>query len=226
MSIHNCDFCDEFSGGKENAFSRIYGQELKSRALLHSQGFVVVPSLGQIVEGHLLIVPRWHYTALADMPPRLIVELSQLYGRVRVALSQTYGPTLFFEHGVRGTDSGGCGIDHAHLHGVPFKCFGEPIEELKKRHSFKSIAGISEIRKGAPPNSSYLYYEETNGKAWMCETDFIPSQYVRKLLAESLGTNSWDWRVCGREQSLVSSIAQIRLRPRLGCSHSRPAPAL
>jgi diadenosine tetraphosphate (Ap4A) HIT family hydrolase len=209
MSVHNCDFCEEFSGCNENAFSRIYGQELKSRRLLHSQGFVIVPSLGQIVEGHLLIVPVWHYTAFADIPTHLLAQFSQLYERVRSALSYVYGPVLFFEHGVRGTRSGGCGIDHAHMHALPFTGVNEPIEDLKRKHSFKPVRSISEINQQVSANSPYIYYQQTNGLAWTGEVDFIPSQYLRRILAESLGINSWDWRESGREQALIDSFERL-----------------
>jgi len=210
MSNDRCDFCDELSGGKDNAFTRIYGPDQKSRILFRSQNFVVVPSLGQLVEGHLLLVPVSHYTALADMQSRSIREASELCARARETLFKVYGwPCVIFEHGVRGNQSGGCGIDHAHMHAVPFTGLREPIDELKRTHSLKSIDGIAEIHKEVSPTSPYLYYEETNGQAWTCETAFIPSQYLRKLLAESLGINSWDWRECGKEQALITSFERL-----------------
>ena len=62
-----CDFCDELSGGSENSFSRIYKRELESRVLFHSDEFAVIPSLGQIVEGYLLVLPIKHFKALGDL---------------------------------------------------------------------------------------------------------------------------------------------------------------
>jgi diadenosine tetraphosphate (Ap4A) HIT family hydrolase len=209
MPIISCDFCDEFSEGEENTFASIYKSDPKSRVLCGTPNFAVVPSLGQIVEGYLLIVPIKHYTAMADLPAELLGELSSLCLRVRNALSEVYGPALFFEHGIRGNQSGGCGIDHAHMHAVPFTGVSEPIEELKKSHSLKLISGILEIDQQVAPNSPYVYYEQTNEQAWACEIDFIPSQYLRKILAESLGINSWDWRECGREQALITSLERL-----------------
>jgi diadenosine tetraphosphate (Ap4A) HIT family hydrolase len=207
MPISNCDFCDELSKGKENAFARVYGS--LSRVLFDNENFVVMPSLGQIVEGYVLIVPTKHYTAMADMSSDLHEDLTRVCLRVRNSLAQVYGPALFFEHGVRGTEAGGCGVEHAHLHAVPFDAAREPIDELKKNHSFRMIESISELNQRVSPNSPYLYYEQTNGQAWVCETEHIPSQYVRKLLAESIGIESWDWRVSGREQSLLRTITRL-----------------
>lgn len=209
MPISNCDFCDELSLGRENAFARLYGTDPSSRILFRNENFAVIPSLGQIVEGYLLIVPTKHYTALADLPSELHEELPLLCLDVRSMLSQVYGPALFFEHGIRGTQAGGCGVEHAHLHAVPFTSFREPFEELKTHHCFKGIDSISELSQQVSLDSPYLYYEQTNGQAWVCETETIPSQYVRKLLAQSIGNESWDWRVSRREQALLSSISRL-----------------
>jgi diadenosine tetraphosphate (Ap4A) HIT family hydrolase len=209
MPITSCDFCNELSQGKENAFARLYGTAPSSRMLFRSENFAVLPSLGQIVEGYLLIIPTKHYMAMADISLELQEELSRLCVRVRSALSQAYGPALFFEHGIRGTQAGGCGVDHAHLHAVPFDSAREPINELTKNHRLRTIDSISELTQRVSPNSPYLYYEQTNGQAWVCETECIPSQYVRKLLAESIGIESWDWRVSGRKQTLLSSISRL-----------------
>ncbi len=207
--LRHCDFCDEFSGGLENSFAVRYQNTIPSRVVLSTANFRVVPSLGQIIEGYLLIVPVSHYTAVADMPTELTGELSELCSYVRTVLVKVYGPCVFFEHGVRGSEAGGCGIDHAHLHAVPSASSSQPMEYLKDNHALKAIGGISEIHKEVSRSSPYLYYEETNGKAWTCEIGFIPSQYVRKLIAESLGVISWDWRECGREQALLGSIARL-----------------
>lgn len=209
IATEKCDFCNEFTGGLENSFTARYSGELRSRIIARTQNFNVLPSLGQIVEGYLLIVPVKHYTALADLPTQLVQELSQLCGRVRRALSVTYGPALLFEHGVRAGQSGGCGIDHAHLHAVPFATAREPIEELKHRHSFKVIGGLSGVNGEVPQGSSYLYYENLSEQPCVFDVDFMPSQYVRKLLAQSLGIDLWDWREYGREKALASSIARL-----------------
>src|SRR5262249_44778349 len=136
MFAINCDFCDELSDGWDNAFTRIYARNPRSRVLFRSEHFSVVPSLGQIVEGYLLILPIRHYTALADMPSQLTTELLALCNQVRRGLAKAYGPCLFFEHGVRALGTGGCGIEHAHLHAVPFAPLRDPIQRLKALHSF------------------------------------------------------------------------------------------
>jgi len=209
MPIDLCDFCNELSGGKDHAFARIYRQQPQSRTVFRSSNFAVIPSIGQIVEGHLLLVPINHYTAIADMPVGLILEAVALQTNIRTVLTKSYGSSVFFEHGIRNGEPGGCGIDHAHLHAVPLAASSDPVQLLKQQHAFKSINDISDISRQIPFNASYLFYEEITGQKWVFETDWIPSQYVRKLLAETVGNDSWNWRECGREKTLIQTIERL-----------------
>jgi len=94
--LRHCDFCDEFSGGLENSFAARYQNTAPSRVILSTANFRVIPSLGQIIEGYLLIVPVSHYTAVSDMPTELTGELSELCSYVRTVLVKVYGPCVFF----------------------------------------------------------------------------------------------------------------------------------
>jgi diadenosine tetraphosphate (Ap4A) HIT family hydrolase len=76
--------------------------------------FFLLVDHAPLAEGHLLIVPRAHYACYGAVPPALDVELLALKGRVETFLTGTYGPIVFFEHGVfRQT------VYHAHLHAIP-----------------------------------------------------------------------------------------------------------
>ena len=119
-TTRHCEFCDEFEGGSANSFAAHYAHELESRTILEQDDFRLVPSLGQIVPGYLLLVPNHHYRAFADMSLEELKAAEALKTSLTVQMRPLYGNLLFFEHGVRASDSGGCGISHAHLHSVPF----------------------------------------------------------------------------------------------------------
>jgi diadenosine tetraphosphate (Ap4A) HIT family hydrolase len=67
IAKNDCEFCDEFAGGSANSFARHYSYQVESRTILETSGFRVLPSLGQIVPGYLLLVPTRHYRAFGDM---------------------------------------------------------------------------------------------------------------------------------------------------------------
>ena len=203
--MNPCEFCNEFSGGHQNGYSRRYGQS--RRTVLDSDAFQVVPTLGQISEGHVLIVPTKHYCSLADHPSASD-ELDFLFRRVRKAIRKLYGVCIFFEHGIRGSGSGGCGIDHAHMHAVPVAGDGV-LAVLARDFGGWQIQRLADINEKVDPSSSYLFYEASSAKRYVFPVQDLPSQYMRKLVAESIGKRDWDWRKAGYEPALISTIQRL-----------------
>ena len=205
----NCDFCSELAGCLENAFDRIYSRDLKSRLLFRSEELVVMPSLGQIADGHLLLLPIQHWTALADLPESLLKEFAVLFAGVSAILKEQYGSCVSFEHGVRPGGSGGCGISHAHLHTVPFPAELDPVDTLRTKFTYRLIEDLKEIGKQSEGMSGYLFYQDSDSRSYMFDAPRLPSQYMRRVLAEALGTNDWDWRSAGREDRLVATVNRL-----------------
>ena len=203
----NCDFCDEFAGGSQNAFVRRYGQG-DGRIVMASACFRIIPTLGQVVEGHLLIVPLRHFCALADLPSLQIDELDYLCRRVRSTLTDAYGECVFFEHGVRGSGAGGCGIDHAHLHAVPVAADGV-LNILTREFGGCAIHDFAAVKEAVKQESSYLFFEDSSAKRYVFPVEELPSQYMRKLVADSIGKRDWDWRKCGREPELIATLERL-----------------
>jgi diadenosine tetraphosphate (Ap4A) HIT family hydrolase len=111
MKMH-CKFCEKFAGQSSVAWG-----EATDQVLFESPNFVVVPSLGSILPGWLLIVPRNHFLCVGAMGDGLIHEMRQLRDEAAESLRSQIGPVTYFEHGpVKACTSVGCGIDHAHLH--------------------------------------------------------------------------------------------------------------
>lgn len=202
----HCEFCDEFSGGTRNTFVERYRDDHVDRTILETRGFKIVPSLGHIVQGYLLLIPRDHYCALADLPTESLRELEQLKTMLVGSLRSKYGDYILFEHGARTENSGGCGISHAHLHAVPLPVEKDLLQTLRASFPHQQIPRISALR-GIPPDCSYLYYEDVRGDCHVFYPAFLPSQYMRRLIAERLGVEHWDWRSRGREESVLVTRA-------------------
>ena len=128
---------------------------------------------------------------------------------MRRTLSQIYSPPVLFEHGVRGSSAGGCGVEHAHLHMVPFPSENEPIAGLRREFAFEPIDTLGDLGRRVPSKSPYLYYEQRDGKKWVVGVDYVPSQYLRKAVATSLGTHQWDWRNASTQRSLLESVSRL-----------------
>ncbi len=206
--MSECDFCNEFTSGLRNAFAKRYGSHLCDQILVRTDRFSILPSLGQIVEGHLLIIPLDHFCALADMPSDQIRIVDDLCKQVRSILCDAYGACVLFEHGIRGEGSGGCGIDHAHMHAVPVAADGV-LDALTQEFGGSSIHSLSDIKNRLDINSSYLLFEDASTRRNVFPVDNLPSQYMRRLVAESIGKSDWDWRACGREPELISTVQRL-----------------
>ncbi|HET6931216.1 MAG TPA: hypothetical protein VFI45_12910 [Candidatus Acidoferrum sp.] len=206
---NDCDFCDEFVSGTSNAFHALYHDALRTRILHATERFRVFPTIGQLVEGYLMIAPVSHYTAMDQIPTDATAELTELAELTRSALSKLYGPSVFFEHGARGPINGGCGIYHAHLHAVPLNGLADPVEILKHRFSYTEASDLPEFTKQSKHLPSYLFYQDSNARLYLFDTGPLPSQYMRKLLANSLGDDNWNWRKVGREDRLLSTIERL-----------------
>lgn len=204
--VRKCDFCDEFAGGSDNAFATRYGNSSDSRLLFGDHLFRVMPTLGQIVEGHLLITPVEHYRAIAELPGKGLEELESLFRLTRSALTQKYGNCVFFEHGMRGESSGGCGIDHAHVHAVPV-AGTDVLNLLTNEFNGAKIDALTDIKTGV--RGSYLFFEDASSVRYVFSVDSLPSQYMRRLVAESIGKADWDWRTIGREPQLHSTMHRL-----------------
>jgi diadenosine tetraphosphate (Ap4A) HIT family hydrolase len=206
--LDHCEFCDEFSGGTHNSFAERFHEDRMDRTVIETESLRVVPTLGQIAQGYLLIVPRHHCCAIADLPAEFLREVEQLKTRLAGSLRDTYGQYVFFEHGVRTQGSGGCGISHAHLHAIPVGTEQDPIEKLKAAFPHKRVPSLSRLGD-ILRDVSYLYYEDTRGECHVFYPQFLPSQYMRRILAEALGVQQWDWRTSGREESVLVTKANV-----------------
>ncbi|HIH21919.1 MAG: hypothetical protein QT12_C0007G0025 [archaeon GW2011_AR21] len=187
--MEECAFCKEFRTGVIELKDIV----LKRKVLHESKHFVVFPSLGQITEGYLLIVPKKHHLSIASIPKTQFGELEKVVEKVKKVLAENYCSPIIFEHGCASeTKRAGCCIDHAHLHAVPAKASiaGELARKFKssKIKDYKSLA----LAKKKP----YFFVEEEGSKRLFQIPNAVPSQYIRKLLAFKIGEwLKWDWRV-------------------------------
>ena len=202
-----CEFCDEFSGGTRNAFGHSYGNDVPDRTVLETAHLKVLPSLGHFVKGYLLVVPKVHHMALADMPTTVLREVDAVKTMLTRRLAPRYGSYTFFEHGTRTLAAGGCGIYHAHLHALPLKA-DAVLLKLQGQFPFRRIESILDLST-AEQGESYLYFEERAGHSWLFFPKVLPSQYLRRLAAESLGITQWDWRQSGREDTFLATRAEV-----------------
>lgn len=194
--MDGCSFCREIGGRPEQSrFQRLIPDDLERRFLWKTENFVVVPGIGHLTRGYVLIRSRSHYLSICTLPPEVLGELSQLRNEVVSALGRIFNSDVIsFEHGsVSETRKGAGCTDHMHLHILPVPALLHPglsgMVELKKIRGFEKLYGYREAGK------PYIYYAENLTDEFVFESTLLPKQFMRRIVASSFGRDSdWDWR--------------------------------
>jgi len=95
--------------------------EAHNKSLIESKNFRVIPSIGAIVDGWVLMIPKKHYVSFSEMGEELLLEATELGKYLNSLLNQIYQrEVISFENGASSKNNLiGCGVDYAHLHFVP-----------------------------------------------------------------------------------------------------------
>lgn len=194
----DCEFCFELMAPEQSRFNALYGKFVQSRIIVENDSFAVLPTIGQLFKGSLLVIPKLHFERIADIPMRDIQALIGLVGELEDVL-KTSGKPILFEHGARCTSNSGCGIYHAHLHIVPLPLGSELYcgSLLPQSRVAEDLCAAFSVLKDS---TSYLLVRDTmNNVAFAKDEMLTPemhvSQFVRRRLTQMFASdNNWDWR--------------------------------
>ena len=178
-SKNNCSLCNIISG------KGVFG--IADKPFLESDNYLAIPSIGPLVEGWSMVVPKHHKLSLMhDYDSAEFIEFTSL---VQKHISSIYGNTVMFEHGANSTGSlTGCGVDHAHFHIVPFQ--HSLIDELKNSELEWKDCRASEI-PDLCESIDYLFYcdeiysDDITGSLHVFDNP--TSQFFRNIIAKKLG---------------------------------------
>ncbi|MBO0780041.1 MAG: HIT family protein [Ktedonobacteraceae bacterium] len=127
---------------------------LKRYTLKETPTFLVVTDHAPLVAGHILIIPRNHYTCYGDVPADLDAELLTLKQTVRQFFARFYAAPVFWEHGIFHQT-----VFHAHLHCFPF---GEEIRyDLASGLHERLITSQDDLRAWHRQHNQYFYLEDS-----------------------------------------------------------------
>jgi ATP adenylyltransferase len=201
MKISNdniCCLCSQIRGDAQNdLISKLLTEsQYIKRILLESSNFAVIPSLGAITAGHVLLCPHDHIKSFASLQANFHTECLHKKHQLKVVMDNIYHqPVHIFEHGSPSDNNKVlCTVDHAHLHFLPANI--SIIDKLEQSLDIveidQDVISISEI----VGKKEYLYYEEPGGKKFLAANiEGYESQLMRKIFMEALGNSmNWNWR--------------------------------
>jgi ATP adenylyltransferase len=184
------------------------------RVLFETDHFLVVPTVGALVEGWLLVVTKQQYMCMGAVDSEMFDELKRLKNYISLILHRHYGDVVVFEHGPHEpAERVGCGVDHAHLHVVPLNfdlldavpAVSNATLEWRAADGFQAAGNLFNAR------TPYLYVEQPVGNPKIAAAWDAPSQLFRRVIAQSIGSpGSFDWRTNPMELNVVSTIETVR----------------
>lgn len=113
-------------------FCKIVSKQIPASLIYEGEAVVAFLDINPLAEGHLLIVPRDHYTGLVDLPPSVSAAILSCVPKLGAALLNVAGAAGFnvlLNHG----RVAGQVVPHVHCHLIPRK----PMDEL----GYRWIAG-------------------------------------------------------------------------------------
>lgn len=203
----DCPYCKTF----ERGYDEFKGKNLGNRILFESKNFIVFPTIGQIVEGYLLIAPKKHFISMGGIPASFYRELESVQLKVRKTLSENYSAPLFFEHGPASeTKKAGCCIEHAHFHAVPVQL--DILADLSKNLKFKKIVSFEALKKQFKKARPYFFLETNNCQRYLFDIpEIVPSQYIRRIIAAKTGKPElWNWKVSPELETLDKTKNKLK----------------
>ncbi len=222
--INDCTFCEEFARGEHSNFRKLFPpRELENRILVQSEHFAALPGLGTLGQAYLLILPKEHFSAMAQVPDEWFPELTDFTERVRKLVTELYTSPILFEHGpaVSGKIGSGCCIDHAHIHLV-----ATTVDLLDEIHAIYSrgtlgfspdarprvVTDVRAARDWLDQQIPYLWYQNHEQVEWLFPIlKPVESQFLRKVLARKLNMADpeWDWALFPRKQRVIKNYREI-----------------
>jgi inosine/xanthosine triphosphate pyrophosphatase family protein/diadenosine tetraphosphate (Ap4A) HIT family hydrolase len=205
-----CPFCGEFEEDGTSIFSEMAGGRLKSRVVYEDEHFVVMPPLGEFMEGGLLLLTREHLLSLSHLGPELFDHFERLLRAIQSALSQRWGVSpLIFEHGPAPEQGKGvCCVDHAHLNIFPARVQIQP--HLSSRMS-RRVGPLSDLARLRRAEFGYLFVQENDGKRRAYDGREAPTQLVRRIITNEIGLPSrWHWRDYPGVDELVATFHALK----------------
>ena len=181
----NCRFCDLLANPFDDGLPREYDLPIHK-----TDDFVLLPAIGPLLIGHVMIVSVNHYPSLLSMPNDIRIKFDEYVSYLHTFWGDG-AKFLLAEHGSSVTSSDGACIAHTHINLLPFA----KISDIVIDANYPEIQRANKVCELSSYYRAYFLLKYTGSDAIVHDAANAPSQYLRiKYVANKHGTD-WDWRL-------------------------------
>jgi hypothetical protein len=158
--------------------------------------YLTIASIGALVEGWSLVLPRDHCLSLRDF--YAVASFSDFLRHTVKTVEASYGHSVIFEHGANHRGSlTNCGTDHGHLHIVPLPFSLSDVIGRSVLASWEPVR--TSVLREEVGDSEYLFFSEEPSQldppGYLRVLRSPVSQFFRRVIASQLGaTEVADYR--------------------------------
>jgi len=191
-------------------------RELWDTPIFECDSFVALPTVGALLEGWLLVVPRIQTLSFANLSISQFAGLEAFLADIIPTIQSSYGPVSVFEHGpAKLASCVGCGVDYAHLHIVPAPCdLLAGARQVAPDINWTKARSITELRRYSGREEGYWFIQQTYGlndcHVGTCANGKPVSQLFRRVIANHLGKPlAFDWKNASGESMIASTVEKL-----------------
>lgn len=161
--------------------------------------FILIPTIGPLIDGHVMLASKQHYTSLSVMPQEAIDELFMIISTLSV-IDEIRSNVLICEHGSFENQSGGACTVHTHIHLIPtYGSFYNVLDGMLPIVE-ASLTQLGTLR------IPYILTMNGVGEYRIYEAYNAHSQMMRKAICNSVGQIDKDWKSNPNPQSILNTI--------------------
>lgn len=192
----NCVFCNIDKSWPENTI------------IDESENFIVLPSIGALVDGYLMIVSKKHINSMSELKENERIEYELLIEKYRNKFKKIYNKfPIIFEHGspINNSDMKASSVIHAHTHIVNYEFIDE--NQVIKKLNFERIDNLNYLSR----KQNYIMYINQKNIYYISYNFESISQMMRKIIAKDLGyEDKFDWKKEKFIENINSTIKKFK----------------
>ena len=188
-------------------FCNLDFDKVENTVICETQNFRVIPTVGSLIEGYVLIVTKNHINSLSELTREQKIEYENLVSEILQVFQKVYGRTpILFEHGTPNIQNSmsATSIIHAHSHIVNFNFKNE--SEILEKYNFTPIRNFKDVKK-----ENYIYYVSDNETKYVSYNFDSISQLMRILIANEIDKGEqYNWRKFDFKENIVTMLNKFK----------------